>query len=235
MTTTVTLTHACAACGASSAAVVTGLQDPADLIPERPRQLLREVSATRQHLEAEQARLRAARGEESPEARGCPAADPVKETEQALARELAQKRMRFATCPRCGARNPEGVEAQRAELRQSRLILAAIFVVLTLGIWYAPRVALGLAAVQVLQSVVFPIAAHRAGYPVPYLSAALGVALGLAFGAVGWYFPAYAVALPALWVAPSLLRNRRAPEDPWKEAAQTIRFEEGQASAADAG
>lgn len=227
MTTAVPLTHACAACGASTAAVVTGLPDPAELISERHRQLLREVSATRQHLEGEQARLRAARGEESPEAGRGPAADPVEETEQELARELAQKRMRFATCPRCGARNPEGVEAQRVELLHGRLILAAIFVVLTLGIWYAPRLALALAAVQVLQSVVFPIVARRAGYPVPYLSAALGVALGLAFGAVGWYFPAYAVALPALWVAPSLLRNRKAPEEPWKEAAQTIRFEEG--------
>lgn len=201
-------TYACPACGASTAALVTGLDDPSAFVSDRDRRVLRDIDAIRS---------------------GPSAADPVASLEQRLLADQAQRSLRFATCPRCGARNPEGVAHQRAEARSTLLTGLALAALAVPALWYAPRLTVVIGAGNALLALFLTYHGRRAGRPIPYLRLAFSIAVAAATAAVGFVLPRYAPALPVLWILPTLLRRGRVREgqgeQAWDEARETIRFQ----------
>lgn len=201
-----TATYSCPACGASTAALVTGLDDPSAFVSDRDRRVLRDIDAVRG---------------------GPSAADPVASLEQRILADQAQRKLRFATCPRCGARNPEGIAHQTAEARRTLITGLALAAIGVPALWYAPWLTVVIGAGNALIVLLLAFKGRAAGHPIPYARLALSLAVSAATGAVGLVAPRLAPALPALWILPTLLRRGRGAheEQAWDEARETIRFE----------
>lgn len=204
-------TYSCPACGASTDAVVTGLDDPSTFVSDRDRRVLRDIDAVRDG------------------AHGAPAADPVASLEQRLLADQAKRGLRFATCPRCGARNPEGIAHQAAEARSTLLTGLVIAAIAVPALWYAPRLTAVIGAGNALLTLYLALRGRRSGHPIPYPRLALSIAVAAATAAVGFVLPRFAPGLPLLWILPTLLRRGRGraehEEQAWNEAKETIRFE----------
>jgi DNA-directed RNA polymerase subunit RPC12/RpoP len=188
MSTDASLTYVCSACGASTAAVVTDLQDPKAFVEERYRNRYPDIAPK-------------------------------------LLQDSAKQRLRFATCPRCGVRNPEGLAAQAADQRQNRAILLAMIGLGTLGAWFAPKVALVIPGLMVFQSVLLASLSPRFGRPVPWRATALSLTVSIVLVAAVLRFPRFAFLVPVVVLGPALLRGRGSVDNRWEEASRTIRFE----------
>jgi hypothetical protein len=205
----VTISFECLLCHASCAATVTGLDDPVASIASRTQDTLRKSRALL---------VRAGRAEEG---------DPVDEIAAKILQQRAREVLLYATCPRCGAKNPEGVTAHAKDRRRWRWITAAILVVLAVGAWFVRWIALVLPSADLLVFRLMAIVhARRSRQPVRWLAMATNVATDLSFVAVVVFVPRAAPLLLLVPIAVMLVRRPAADERPWTEAAETIRFEE---------
>jgi hypothetical protein len=132
---------------------------------------------------------------------------------------LAEMRLEFAICPACGAKNPVGVREQQREERNLAIFTIVVMVGLTIGSYFAPRIALGWLGVFLAFYLYF--LAKR-----PSWRLVVNIATTLALGAVVWLFPRWAFLVLAVPTVQMLLKRRDPAEreEPWKRRAEELRF-----------
>lgn len=134
----------------------------------------------------------------------------------------AADRLLFATCPKCGARNPEGVEHQRKEARGSKILNTALLIGLALGAWFVRWIAVALLALDVVSKPRLVALARKAGKPVSWPRLAANVLIDVALTALAIQVPSTAPLVPLLALV-IVLRGSSVYEAPWHEAAESIR------------
>jgi hypothetical protein len=185
-----------------------GLRDPDEQIDPRTQESLR---TTRAFL------VEHGRAEEG---------DPVAELGARLLEQEARFELRYATCPRCGAKNPEGVAAERADQQRTRVFGVVLYGGLAAGAWFAPKVAIVLPALDLL--VFRPLGAFmlkKRGEPIRVLPLAGALALDGALIALVLLFPRAAPLIPLLALVYSLVRRPEAKEWRWEEAKKKMQFQ----------
>jgi DNA-directed RNA polymerase subunit RPC12/RpoP len=208
-------TYVCAACGKSFPVEVTGLGDPHAHIPERSQEVLREVREV-------QNRLGQAKD-----------GDPVHELAGELLEQEARSELRYATCPGCDQKNPEGVAANRANHRQSLMFGLVFFGVLAILSWFVPWAALVLPLMDLLVFRPIMVAQLRkSGQSLSILPFVAGIVLDAALIALIVYYPRAAPLVPIAGIVRSLIRKPAMAEWRWQEAGQKIRFEAREGSSA---
>jgi hypothetical protein len=204
--TSARVVYACPACGGSSAAIVTGLSPPAELVPTQTRETL-------------------ARTEALLEASGRARQRPI---DEAVLEAQAGVHLLYATCPRCGARNPEGLAAQANERRFGRLGVLVLCGGIALGAWYRPLVALVAPGLSLVMRAVGLVVARRQGTPPRWPVLAAALAFDAALVALVFAAPRFAFAMPLALATWSMLKSWRVgDEERWRDAAGQIRFELG--------
>lgn len=201
------LSYDCPACHASTQALVTGLTEPTASISQSSQETLRKLQAAKERLGA------------------APEGDPVDSLAAEILEMSARRQLRYATCPRCGARNPEGLDDQAIEQKRSRITGGIVGAALALGVWFFPSLAFALVALAAFLTVLMALVARRQPAPFPWLVflGNVGVTGALLAGAI--YLPRAVVAMPLLLGARSLFYKPKDAEAPWKEATESIRFE----------
>jgi hypothetical protein len=202
--------YACPACHASFAAMVTGLDDPVASIAPRTQESLRKTRALL---------VQFGRAKEG---------DPVDELAAEILQDRARSELLYATCPRCGAKNPEGVAHRAREERRAKWAGIALVVALAAASWFVHWIALAMLSADVL--VLRPMAivlARRDGRPVRWLAVVGGVVAEVALIALVARVPH---AAPLVILLPTVVQSLRRPEADdrrWREAAAKIAFAEG--------
>jgi hypothetical protein len=206
----VSIPYECSACNASCAAVVTDLDDPSASIDAATQDTLRRLRASR--VQAGEA----------------PEGDPVAELAAKILQERAREELLYATCPRCGAKNPEGVVEHARRERRWTAITAAILLALAAGAWFVRWFAIGLPVIDLV--VIRPLAirqARQSGQPVRWLSFASSVVVDVALIVLVVLVPRAAPGVPLVSLVSLLVRRLVERDDRrWREAAGRIRFEE---------
>lgn len=145
--------------------------------------------------------------------------------EQSILRQQAQRTLRYATCPRCGAQNPEGLAHQARERWYNRLIAAGLGTALAVWAFFSPRVALVVPGLSVLLTLVMLVHRRREGLSTPWKVLAARFAIGAALTALVILVPRAAFVVPLLSIVDGM-RSKQPEEDrAWAEAARAIRFE----------
>jgi hypothetical protein len=202
---TVPIRYTCTSCGVTSGGTAT-FEPPA---------LREETARTMRQLE----RVK--------EAHGLPHRDdPVGELEREVAEKLAADELVFATCPACGARNPKGVAAVRAEGRRFSLVTFVALLLLAAAAWRWPWLGLVLPALDALVArPVALVALLSRGLVVPWARFLALVAADLALAAVVLFVPLLAP-LPALAAAVLVLMRKGGDESSrFTSAAATLHFD----------
>lgn len=203
-------TYACAACGVSSKIEITDLREPV-----RRLSIHRDPVIRRIHEE------RVRRGKVPKPKKGEDVSYPV------ITEEIHQ-RVRYATCPRCGARNPEGVALQAKSARATRSFNVALFAALAVGAYFIPYLALLLPVSDlVLWKPLAIWTLKKRKQPVPLGGVVRDVAIDVALVALVVLLPRAAPVIPALAMGYMLVRKLD-DEGPWRRSRETIRVvEEG--------
>ncbi len=128
--------------------------------------------------------------------------------------------LRYATCPRCGARNPEGV----AGLRRSKRTQASLYLALAVGAWFLRWIAAAVPALDLVAKPWVVANARRQGVAVSVGAVALGVGVDLAFIAVVVLVPRAAPLVPLVNLALLLARK---DEWEWAHFGALVHFDEG--------
>ena len=201
------LSYDCPACHASTQVLVTGLPEPTASISQRSQETLRGLQATKERLGA------------------APKGDPVESLAAEILEMSARRTLRYATCPRCGARSPEGLDEQVTDQKRTRTIGSLVSAALAVCVWLFPALAFALVALAAFQAVAMALVARRRPLPFPWLAflGNLGVTGALLAAAI--FFPPAAAAIPPLLGIRFLLYRPADAEAPWKEAAESLRFE----------
>lgn len=202
-------TYTCAACGVRSPIEVSGLAEPARRITVSRDPVVRRIHAER----VKAGTVLAPREDE--------------EVISAFLAQEARSRLLFATCPRCGERNPEGVALQAREVRRTRVFNTALFAALTLGAWFFPPLALLLPVSDL--ALWKPLAVwtlKKRGESIPLLAMVRDLALDTALIALVLVVPRAAPAVPALALLQALLL-RPDTEGPWRRTRESIKLAEG--------
>lgn len=207
--------YECAGCGASFGVRVTGLDEPGAFVPDSHRQLLRDARA-RHQLAADRA------GQPLP-----PGGDPVAEVEENLLKSFADKVLVYATCPACGARNPEGVAIVRSEARRTRWGTTGFFALVALSSAFWP---LSSVVVPVLWTVILSlsvVARRRHGQPAGWADVLVGAAMISASVGVLLFAPRAAFGVPLVFACWMAIAPRRAGADdePFERARASLVFE----------
>jgi hypothetical protein len=201
-----TVLYHCAHCGASSSARVTGLPDRAALVSARAASTLEAIAETKRKLGV--------------------AADPapVEAMEDRIRRSLAEGELRYATCPRCRQRNPEGARALAQERMKTRAIGMLVSLLVAIGTWFWPWLAwLGVILFTVEVALVLFVTlraprSERRWFGIARSTVMLAIATTIA---LKW--PRAGVILPLLLVA-SFARTKES-EQRWLAAAEKIDFD----------
>ena len=195
--------YACPRCSALSPARITDLPEPRSLVSERDARALEATAAAR-----------AARGDR-------PGSD-LPEVLAAIADANIEAALRYATCPRCGERNPAGVLATGREARVTRLVGTPVALAFAAGCWFFPWFSwLTLGVVGLVGAVTLTVGWRRGALTPRAVAQQVGAlaALGLATAA----FPRAAMLVP---LALALGFAITAPsEAPWERARATVHFE----------
>lgn len=208
-----TTTYTCAACGRSSSVIVTGLGDPEEYVTERSRDALRRARAIENQL---------GQAKEG---------DPVDELAERLLEQEARSELRYATCPACGTKNPEGVTAEMADHRQSLIFGFVFFGILAVAAWFVPWAALLLPLMDLLIfRPVMVVQVRRSNKPFPTLPFVAGILLDAALIALIVLYPRTAPLVPIAGIVQSIVRRPQQSEWKWEEAGRKMRFETGDAA-----
>ncbi len=203
-------TYVCSACAFSSPVEVTDLGDPYAHIPEHSRDALRRGRAAKNHV-----------GHDEP-------GDPVDELANELLERAGRSELRYARCPKCSTKNPEGVAADRADHRNSLLFGGGLFGVLAVIAWFYPKAALFLPAMDlfVFRPIMFVQARKNVDKPFPTGTFVVGILVDIGLVALILYAPRVAFLIPLVGVGQSLLSGSSKYEWRWADAAKKIRFDE---------
>jgi hypothetical protein len=202
------VTYRCSLCQVESRATVSDLSEPSKSIPQRSSDLLKQTQAIREKLGGSQS-------------------DPIAELHQSLLEQEAHSSLRFATCPGCHARNPEGVAAQSNDRKQAVGITAGLFGGLTLIAYFAPLAAIAAPILVLAPMVLVALIARKRQMPVPWLNLGISLVISTLMVAAILLFRRAAPAVPLLLLVSAFVRKPRDSdkETAWTEAAKKIRFE----------
>lgn len=201
--------YVCSACGKSSNVEIIDLGDPHEHIPERTREVLRRSRTIQDQL-----------GAAKP-------GDPVEDLAQELLERDARSELRYATCPECNAKNPEGSAAIRADHRQSLLFGLVFFGIVAIAAWFYPWAALLLPGMDLLvfRPIMF-VQARKIDKPFPVIPFVLGIVLDVLLIALILYYPRVAWLVPIAGIIQSIIRQGSAKYDwKWEDAQKKMRFE----------
>lgn len=208
-------TYTCAACATSSNVEVIDLGDPYRHIAEDTRDTMRRVREAQTRL-----------GTAKP-------GDPVEELAQELLEQEARSELRYATCPKCSAKNPDGLAAIQAERRQT-LLFGLIFFGLLAGVaWFYPWAALLLPGLDLLifRPMMF-VQARKNPRPFPIVPFAFGIVLDALLIALIVLYPRAAPLVPIAGIVQSLFGGSSKYDWKWDEAKKKVRFEMPETAAA---
>lgn len=201
-------TYTCSACNASSDVEVIDLGDPYEHIPERSRDALRRGREAENKL-----------GHDKP-------GDPVEEVAQQILEQEARAELRYATCPKCSAKNPEGLAAIQTERRQTLLFGSIFFGTLAAIAWFYPWAAMILPAMDLLVfRPMMVVQIRKSGKPFPIFPFAAGIALDALLIALIVLYPRAAPLVPIAGIVQSLFSRSTKHDWKWEEAGKKLRFE----------
>ena len=181
--------YLCAACGVTSSVVVRGLGDPLENVSESTLETLRRAWVLRETLGVD------------------PGPEPVGQLAAQILEGLAQGKLRFVACPRCGVRNPEGSAALRSDRVGIRLVGVGLTAGLTTLVWFWPGLGVGLALVSLALGVFNAGRAAMGGPKGPLWVHATQIFAPAGLLAVAWWAPTYAIAVPLALTLPALFRK----------------------------
>lgn len=184
------------------------LGDPHRHIPERTRDVMR--------------RGRELQNEFAQEKPG----DPVDELAHDLLEQEARFELRYATCPKCSAKNPEGIAAIQADKRQTLLFGIVFFGILAAVSWFYPWAALILPGIDLLvfRPMMF-VQARKNDKPFPVVVFTAGIALDAALITLILFVPRVAPLIPMVGIVRSLFGGSTKDDWKWDEARKKVRFE----------
>jgi hypothetical protein len=153
--------------------------------------------------------------------------DSTPEMQAGMMKLRAERELKFATCPRCNARNPVGVDEQLKEGREWRIGFLLGSLGLGVAIWFYPPLAWVLVVLDGLIAGLLVLAIRRVGLEGKALrSALLAVAVFVGLLATAIFYPRY-VALFALYMTFQVARPKKTdPEEAWTLAKTKIQFAE---------
>ncbi len=154
--------------------------------------------------------------------------DPVTDLAHELLAQQARSELRYATCPQCNAKNPEGIAALQAEQRQSLLFGVVFFGIVAVAAWFYPWAALILPGMDLLvfRPIMF-VQARRSDKPFPFVPFALGIVLDALLIALILLYPRAASLVPIAGIVQAIVRRGSAKYDwKWDDAQKKMRFEQ---------
>ena len=187
--------YECPACGAASGVTVLGVEVP-DALPHHLHRELEEVVSEHRVAQLLDDKRRAA----------------------------AAAELRFATCPRCGARNPEGSAEGR---RAWRVALGGILLYGVLGVvvTFAPTAILIVPALTLI-GIVMNVVRHARTEPRRVLAiSAVQLAVVAAVVAIAWWRPAWAPLVVVACVVDSLRSAWTVPGQWFEHGTRQLRFD----------
>lgn len=188
--------YECAACGFASGVTVLGVEVPDALPHHLHRELEEIVSENRVAWLSDEKRRAAAAAE-----------------------------LRFATCPRCGARNPQGIVEGRR--RAWRLVLGGILLygVLAVIVAFAPRAILIVPAL-VMIGIVMNVVRHVRTQPRRVLAiSAVQLGVVAAVVAIGLWRPAWAPFVVLVGIADTVRSALTIPGQWFEHGTRQLRFD----------
>lgn len=201
-------TYTCAACNSSFPVEIVDLGDPHRHIPESSQRALRGIGGAGSHVG------------------GHSADDPVEDLAQRLLEQEARSELRYAICPKCSARNPEGLAADKVDRRQTNLFGLVFFGIIAAVAYFYPYAALLLPGIDlfVFRPMMF-VMARKNPRPFPVLTFLAGIALDIALIAVIFLYPRAAPLVPIVGIVQSLLSRSQKGDSKWGEAQKKLRFD----------
>lgn len=137
----------------------------------------------------------------------------------------AQTALLHATCPLCGARNPDGVAAQKKDARAWRIAGSIACVAIAIATWLFAALAWLVVVIVVFLAVAVFIGFVRTERARRRWSAlAMNGLFPLGLAALAFYAPRF-VALYPLFMALQFARKREDPDAKWIEAKKSFVFD----------
>ena len=200
----VTLTYACEACAAESTVRVSGLKIPDVPVNKKNRVFFLPPDEAKRQIEAG-------------------TAQPISVKTKSL-EELAREVLRFATCPKCSARNPLGVDLQRKLVLKSRMSGLALLAVCMASAWYFPTFGFATPVLALGFTLLNIYTRRLRRLPLDRTLVFIGFAGPLALAAFSRAYPNLAWLVPLPLLGPELLRPQAGRDFEWKAAAERVRF-----------
>jgi hypothetical protein len=137
----------------------------------------------------------------------------------------AQRELLYATCPRCGKPNPDGVAALQAEARSMRRYAGGFFIALAVGTFFFPGLAWFVVVLVVAFAALLIWGAVRFNkHPRKWLGIAQSIAVAAGAIAIAIFYPRASAVIPLL---PAGVYLRMKPDLAKLESAKTkIRFDQ---------
>lgn len=150
--------------------------------------------------------------------------DANAETRDGILKLRAERELKFATCPRCQARNPVGVDEQKKESGQWRIGFIVAAAVLAAGIWFFPPLAWLLVAIDAIIVAIILYALRRVGGSAnAKRSTAMTVAVFVGIVTTAILYPR-GVSLFALFLVFQFARKKSDPDVMWEDAKTKMVF-----------
>jgi hypothetical protein len=143
-----------------------------------------------------------------------------------VVRNAALEELKYATCPGCGAQNPDGLANDRTENRVATWGTIGLMLVVGAVAYFAPAVAYVVPIVSLLLLLLRLAEARKATGPVHWRIIVLQAVLGIGLGVPIYLWPRWAFVVPlvvAASVLPNALRRPRASAR-FERARARIRF-----------
>jgi hypothetical protein len=193
---------------------VTELSDPYQHIPGRSQDILRRSQAVQNHFGA------AKQG------------DPVDELARELLEREAISELRYATCPACHEKNPDGIASIRTDRRQNLLFGWGFFGIVAGIAWFYPWAALVLPGMDLLvfRPIMF-VQARKTDKPFPFVPFIGGITFDFLLIALILRFPRYAPLIPLAGIVQSIFTGSAKYDWRWDDAQKKLRFDSLEKSA----
>jgi hypothetical protein len=137
--------------------------------------------------------------------------------------QSTKRALMYATCPRCGERNPEGVAEHAKSRRSGRVIGTLASLVMAIGVWFLPWLAYVVLAIVIGMTVLMFVFAGRAR-TLRVGAVVYNLAFAAVLVAVVWFYPR-ASALVPLVLAVRFAISGGESDSKWTNAKETLRFD----------
>ncbi len=199
---TVTTTYTCEVCSADSSVRVGGVSVPDVPVSKKNHVVFMSPANAKREVEAG-------------------LANPIGVKSKGV-EELAQEALLYAACPKCAARNPRGVAAQKRKVLHSRLSGALLLAICVPGAWYFPTFGLATPILALFFTLLGVYARKALGVPLERAQIFIGIAGPLAFAAFARAYPGHAWLVPFALLGPELIRPQAGRDFEWAAAAKRI-------------